>query len=160
MILPLEAKEISDIDASATKAEQFWNHIPLLGWTLAKIMWGERTYPIVKKIKCQLKSRCEPEGALWGANAAKIELARFVCRVAAEEMGWPNDYFIPDDPASIVFWAHEDGLDVTFAVMEIEHHLDIKLENAEVEAWFDQTLGEVVEFLWVRQQAVHNQDNV
>ena len=75
-------------------------------------------------------------------------------------MGWPNAYFIPDDPASIVFWAHEDGLDVESAVMEIEEHLGIIITDAEVNAWFSQTLGEVVEFLWIRQQEVHNQDNV
>jgi len=160
MIQPLEAHEIADIDTSATKAERFWNHIPLLGWTLANVMWGERTGPIVKKIERQLKSRSELESALWGVSAAKIALARFVCKVAAEEMGWPNDYFIPDDPAGVVFWAHEDGLDVEAAVMEIEEHLDIKLEDAEVEAWFNQTLGEVVDFLWQRQQAVQNQENV
>ena len=160
MIQPLEAQEIAHIDSSVTKAERFWRHIPILGWTLASMMWGERTRPIVKKIENQLKSRSEPESGLWGANAAKITLARYVCKVAAEAMDWPNDYFIPDDPAGVVFWAHDDGLDVEIAVMEIEEHLGIKLENAEVEVWFNQTLGEVVEFLWGRQQAVHNQDNV
>ena len=160
MIQPLEAQEIAHIDSSVTKAERFWRHIPILGWMIASRMWGDRTRPIVKKIECQLKSRSEPESGLWGESAAKIALARFVCHVAAEEMGWPNDHFIPEDPAGIVFWAHDDGLDVTFAVTKIEDHLGIKLEDAAVEAWFHQTLGEVVEFVWVRQQAAHNQENV
>ena len=160
MIQPLEAPEIARIDSSVTKAERFWGHIPILGWALSNTMWGERTWPIVEKIERQLKSRSEPESGLWGESAAKIALARYVCKVAAEEMGWPNDYFIPDDPVGVVFWAHEDGLDVESAVMEIEEHLGITLDDAEVETWFNQTLGEVVESLWVRQQAVHNQENV
>ena len=159
MIQPLEAKEIADIDSSATKAEQFWRCIPILGWIIASTMWGERTRHIVRKIESQLKARFEPDSALWGNSSAKIALARFVCKIAAEEMGWPNDYFIPDDPAGVVFWAHEDGLDVESAVMEIEEHLGIQLEDTEVEAWFHQTLGDVIEFLWVRQQAVLHIDN-
>ena len=160
MTHPLEAKEIAKIDSSATKAEMFWRYIPFLGWMLASGMWSERTRPIVEKIEHQLKNRSEPEGRLWGASAAKEALAHFVCKVAAKAMGWPNPYFIPEDPAGVVFWAHQDGLDVESAVMEIEEHLGIELEDEEIEAWFNQTLGEVVEFLWLRQQAAHNQENV
>lgn len=154
MLQPLEAKEIAAIDSSATTAERLWKYIPILGWIIGSVMWSKRTRPIVKKIEGQLKARPEPDDALWGGNAAKINLARSVCKIAAEEMGWPNDYFIPDDPAGVVFWAHEDGLDVESAVLEIEQCMEIKLEVAEVEAWFYQTLGEVVEFLWARQQTV------
>ena len=154
MFQPLEAKEIADIDSSATKAESLWKRVPILGWTIADMMWVERTRPIVNKIEDQLKARPKPDNAIWGDNAAKVALAHFVCKIAAEEMGWPNDHLIPDDPAGVVFWAHEDGLDVESAVLEIEQRLSIKLEDAEVEAWFCQTLGEVIESLWVRQQTV------
>lgn len=44
--------------------------------------------------------------------------------------------------------------------MEIEQTLGIKLKDADVEAWFSQTLGEVMEFLWRRQQALHDLENV
>lgn len=154
MLQPLEAKEIADIDASATKVERLWKRVPVLGWTIAGMMWVERTRPIVKKIEGQLKARPKPDNAIWGDNAAKVALAHSVCKIAAEEMGWPNDHFVPDDPAGVVFWAHEDGLDVESAVLEIEQGLGIRLKDAEVEAWFYQTLGEVIESLWVRQQAV------
>lgn len=160
MTQPLEAQEIKEIDAAATNAEKCWERIPILGWAIADMMWGKRTRPIAEKIERQLKDRSEPVSAVWGESAAGIALPRCICRVAAQEMGWPNDYFIPEDPAKIVFWAHNDGLDVESAVMEIEEHLDIKLEDAEVEAWFNQTLGEVVDFLWVRQQETHNLENV
>ena len=152
MLQPLEAKEIPDIDASATKAERLWKHLPVLGWIVGARMWSERTRPIRKKIEDQLKARPKPDNAIWADNAAKLALAHSVCKIAAEEMGWLNDHFIPDDPAGVVFWAHEDGLDVECAVLEIEQCLGIKLEDAEVEAWFYQILGEVIEFLWVRQQ--------
>jgi hypothetical protein len=75
-------------------------------------------------------------------------------------MGWPNDYFIPDDPAGGIFWAHEDGLDLESAVMDIEVYLEIHLEDAEIHTWFHQTLGEVVNFLWTRQQSAYNLDNI
>ena len=154
MLQPLEAKEIADIDSSATQAERLWKRVPVLGWVIAGMMWSKRTHPIVKKIEGQLKARPQPDTAIWGNNAAKVVLAHSVCKVVAEEMGWPNSYFIPDDPAGVVFWAHEDGLDVESAVLEIEQCLEIRLEDAEVEAWFSQTLGEVIESLWVRQQTV------
>ena len=160
MMLPLEANEIADIDTSTPKSERFWSYIPILGWTLANIMWGERTRPIVNKIERQLESRSQPDSGLWGASETKIALAQFVCKVAAEEMGWPNAYFIPDDPAGVVFWAHDDGLDVESAVIEIERHLGIELEDRDVISWFNMTLGEVVELLWVRHQSVHNQEGV
>ena len=44
--------------------------------------------------------------------------------------------------------------------MEIEQILGIKLEDAVVEAWFSQTSGEVIEFLWRRQQELHSQESV
>ena len=160
MIQSLEATEIAEINTSATKAERFWRRIPVLGWGIANILWAERTRPIVEKIERQLKSRPEPDSSLWGVDAAKVTLAHSVCRIVADEMSWPNARFVPDDPADVLLWAHQDGLDVEAAIMELEHYLGIKLEEAEVEAWFSRTWGEVIEFLWIRQQALHPQANV
>ncbi len=160
MIKPLEDEQIAAVDASATKAERFWMYVPILGWAFAQFLWNERTRPIVKNIKHQLQSRAKPEPLVWGENAERVSLAQYVCAVAKKEMGWPNDYFIPNDPAGIVFWAHDDGLDVEAAVTDIEKHLGIKLNNDEVEAWFSQTLGEVVAFLWRHQHTSRNQENI
>lgn len=103
MMQPLEAKEIAEMDAAATKGDRFWCRIPILGWGIADMLWVERTRPIVEKIERQLKKRPEPESAVRGASAAKIALACSVCRIIADEMSWPNAYFVPEDPAAAIF---------------------------------------------------------
>ena len=151
---PLDATEIANIDAATTRAERIWALIPLLGWAIAGSLWDKRTHPIVVSIESQLKERQGPESRVWGEDASRREVALIVCRVASKELGWPNDHFIPEDPAAVVFWAHKDGLDVESAVMHLEDELGIRIGDAEVENWFHLSLDEVVQFLWARRQVV------
>jgi len=151
---PLDANEIANIDASTTRAERIWALIPLLGWAIAGSLWDKRTRPIVVSIETQLKDREGPESSVWGEETTRREVALIVCRVVWKELGWPNDHFIPEDPAAVVFWAHKDGLDVESAVMQLEDELGIRIGEAEVENWFHLSLDDVVQFLWARRQAV------
>lgn len=146
-IEPLEASGIALIDAQETDAEKFWKTIPVLGWAVASLLWGRRTQPLVKSIASQLRSRPEPPPHIWGSDPRRVRLGLFLSRVAEEAMGWPNSRFIPADPVDVVFWAHEDGLDLEFAIQRIEKELHIKLAIAEVEGWFGKTLGEVIDHL-------------
>lgn len=151
---PLDASEIANIDASTTRAERFWALVPLLGWAIAGSLWDKRTRPIVVSIESQLNERQEPESAVWGEDTSRREVALIVCRVVWKQLGWPNDHFIPEDPAAVVFWAHKDGLDVESAVMHLEDELGVRIGDAEVENWFHLSLDEVIQFLWARRQAV------
>jgi len=53
----------------------------------------------------------------------------------ATEIGWPNDRFLPSDPAATLLWAHEDGLDDTAAIMAIEAEWGIRIGDEEVVEW-------------------------
>lgn len=153
LVLPLEATEINQIEARETKSEKFWKRIPLLGWAIASSLWANRTSPIVQAVVEQLISRPKPEPSIWGNDTRRVQIGLCLSRVAKEEMGWPNDHFVPADPVRVVFWAHEDGLDFEVALLTIEEELDVKLNDAEVNDWFVKTLGDVVDELMAKQES-------
>lgn len=150
-ITALEAAEIAQIDAQETRAEKFWYWIPFLGWAYANLLWHKRTSPIVEHIETQLARRPRPEPLSWGSNPRRVQIGLCLSRVAKEEMGWPNDHFIPADPVNVVFWAHNDGLDFESAVMLIEAELDVEMSEAEITGWFDKTLADVVDELLTKE---------
>jgi len=125
---PLEATTIALIDLNKTSSERLWERIPVIGWAIAGHLWGKRTLPIVEEITQLLLARPKPEPQIWGNNPKRVKLGLYLSRVIQEEMSWINDHFIPDDPARVVFWAHEDGLDVEFAVLRIEEELEIQID--------------------------------
>jgi hypothetical protein len=149
---PLQAAGIAQIDAQETRAEKFWMRIPILGWAIADSLWRERAWPIVEQVEKQLTSRPQPEPAIWGNDPRRAQIGLFLSRIAKEEMGWPNDHFVPADPVEVVFWAHEDGLDFKMVLIRIEEELDVKIRDAEVIGWSGKTLADVVDDLLAKQE--------
>jgi hypothetical protein len=145
----LDCLEFDRMDHAIPWVERALMWIPILGWAASYDLWWRRMAPLVESIESQLRARPEPDAALWGYVPRRAEIGRYVCAVARDEMGWPNDHFVPDDRFDIVFWAHLDGLDAAAALQEIELHLDLGMENSEVDRWFKEraTLGEVVDYL-------------
>jgi len=90
--------------------ERMWSRIPLLGWFISGRLYVKRVSPVVQEIKTQLEARPIFPSTEWGSNPRRLEMARGIRRIIRDQMGWPNDHFIPDDPMDIVCWAHEDGL--------------------------------------------------
>ncbi len=123
----------------------------MLGWWIAQSMWNDRARPVEQKLCMQLISRPKPNPAVWGNNPRRVEIGQYVCKIAKQEMGWPNDHFIPDDAFEIVFWSHYDAFDIDEAIFNIEDHLNIKIQNQDVQKWVGKTLGEVVDYLLLMQ---------
>jgi hypothetical protein len=147
-IEPLHAPEILSIDSSASPAEGRWRLIPIFGWAMAASMWSARTRTVVIKIAEQLEARQKPAASIWGDNADKTALAQYVCLAVRNGIGWPNDYFIPSDPAYVVFWSYRDGLGLDELILEIEEHLEIDEPALKFNLAPDQTLGDIVDMLW------------
>ncbi len=121
--------------------------LPLIGWECAATLERARFAPLVRSIEEQLLERSHTSG-LWGADTRRQRVSSTVRKIAREELGWPNDHFIPGDPCAIVFWGHKDGLDDVSAVMRIEKELDVDLSDAESERLMRHgTLGELVDRL-------------
>jgi hypothetical protein len=99
-----------------------------------------------KGIAEQLKHRSEVSRDSWKPFCTKEQtIARVIARIAKEEIGWPNTYFIPDDPFEILLWDAGEDLLTTSALERIES--DIGLEGMDDDQWKElasQTFGEVV----------------
>jgi len=144
---PLEAPKIASIDRNAGLTERFMRFIPILGWAIADAMWGRRTRHIVLKIERQLEEREKPPESIWGPDPERIALAKTVCNVITEELSWPNDYFIPEDPVNILLWSHVEGLDDVEAVMQLEEKLGVKITEEQAAEWSNGTLSQMIDSL-------------
>ena len=89
--------------------------IPIVGSVLWHRAYSRLMTPIVDQIASQLRSR-PPMWKLWGMPPDRLVYAKQISHIVANEIGWPNDHFIPEDPFEIVFFA---PLDDGGAVLEI-----------------------------------------
>lgn len=144
---PLSAPEILDLDRLQPPSKSVWARIPVIGAMIVTRTWWAHAKPIVQRVEQQLLQRAKPPPEVWGDDPARVELGAFISRVAQECMLWPNDHFVPDDPVYVVFWSYSDFLAIEDVVHEIEGRVQRKLQDHEVDAWFDATLGEVVDLL-------------
>jgi hypothetical protein len=130
-----------------SRTERILTRIPILGWPFAATLEQDRFRPIVHEIERQLRERSDTT-SFWGDPGARQDTAKHLRRILADEFGWPNDYFLPDDPFGIVFWAHCDGLDDVSAIQRIEKVYAISLPIPELEhLWQHGTLGEFVDLV-------------
>ena len=117
---------------------------------IANLLLGFRTRPIVRYVEQELLRRRVPEWTVWGDDLQKALFAQSICELAMLEMGWPNDRFVPSDPAAIVFWNHRDTLDFSAVIRDLEDNLGMKITAADTDLWYGLTIGELVDNLWER----------
>ncbi len=149
-IAPLFAPGLDELEAGVGRLERVARSFPILGWWVAWNAWQRRTAPIVSDVSAQLSARSPTDPEVWGPDPRRQELAFWLCVVAKQEMAWPNDHFIPTDPARIIFWSHEDGLDFDCALLEIHHRFGLKIPRGEANSWFRGTFGDVVDDILIR----------
>ncbi len=76
----------------------------LIVWATLTFLYRRRMPPIHSAITQQLELRPSFPLEAW-QTPRTADLANRVARIIANEIGWPNGYFLPDDPLEIVFFA-------------------------------------------------------
>jgi len=126
-------------------------------WIDAVVTWAGGRSSKAREIAHQLEMRPHPPDSVWGNDPERLKIAHLVCRLAQEYFWWPNDHFIPEDPASVAFYEHVDGMDFTGLVIGLEDELSTSFIDEEALAWLDMSLGEVVDWLLGRVSANHSE---
>jgi hypothetical protein len=151
---------VLSIEASASDFERYLRYVPLLGRSASNVLLGLRAKGVVLRVEKELARRRRPDLDVWGEYTEKALFAQSICELAMLEMGWPNDHFLPDDPACVVFWNHRDSLDFATTVRDIEINFGIEVGEYDARKWFNMTLGDVIDDLWENQRTVDGETNV
>lgn len=101
---------------------------------------GWRDQPVVRQIGDQLLARPSIPSASWGTTE-RAEFARFLGNVIADEIGWPNSHFVPDDPLEILMFSPvNDGGEILAIDWAVEQRLGHPTDWPDVE-----TFGQLVD---------------
>ena len=95
----------------------------LIVWATLTFLYHRRMRPIHSAITQQLELRPSFPSEAW-QTPQTADLANRVARIIANEIGWPNGYFLPDDPLEILFFApFGDGGEGLAIFTEIESNI-------------------------------------
>lgn len=128
--------------------ERFCHWVPVVGWVVGNELEKRRIFPELESLSQQLITRStQGVGTItWGEPHAQI--ATFIAHAVKDSFGWPNDYFIADDPFDLMFLGDEGvGIEVFNAV---EDYLSVPrgtISNEQIKGCFRMTFGQVVDFL-------------
>ena len=106
-----------------------------------------------QRLRRQLRRRDPSCLALWGKDLVRTQLARTISDIARRGLGWPNDYFIPQDAFEVVIWDNfGDAFAFAELLMELEDALGIDLgeDDEEFGRLLTMSFGEVVDLLRTR----------
>jgi hypothetical protein len=95
-------------------------------------------------VEHQLRQRQASSAAAWAGLGSLADI-QCVLEIIQREMSWPNSYFIPDDPATLVLSGRD--FDSIITIMSIEERFGVSYSDSDVEriteeAW---TLGQFVQ---------------
>lgn len=100
---------------------------------------------IFKHLKNQMEQRDSSTKVEWDSFSENDKNNVFIIAdILKDHLGWPNTFFIPADPAELVFWDQYGDLDLVEAIMAIEDEFDIKANDSYWQAINTKTFGEVV----------------
>jgi len=89
--------------------------------------------------------------ASWGSDPRRLALAVFASREFRRVNGYPNPFFIPEDPFRLIAWDHASvNVDHGFldgAIEIIQSHSGTSLSDAEWAALIPQPYGTVIDAL-------------
>ena len=82
---------------------------------LKRILDGLGIIDIIKRelryISLQMKLRDASTLDLWGNDPAKMEIVNFCSEAIQNQYGWPNRYFIPEDPLYVLMYVSKSTRD-------------------------------------------------
>ena len=93
-----------------------------------------------REIFRQLTQRNDASLETWGQDKSKIHLVSELASIIQEHMGWPNIYYIPEDPCELLFCASTTGMQDVCALQAISLRYALP----------DDTLGDVYDLLFVQ----------
>lgn len=137
---------------SATNAPQplFWpvNWDELTSWQrlLIGIPFVGSQSKARKGIRVQLAKRTAACLELWKSYSShEQEVANGLAVYIRDALGWPNKFFIPDDPFEIMIWDYHGDLATPEVLLGIERCLGLKKkETLEWEILSKKKFGEIV----------------
>jgi len=125
--------------------QQFLLWTPLIGLQFSE----------AQRLQCQLRRRDPSCLGLWGEDLVRTQLARTISDLARRNLGWPNDYFIPQDAFQVVLWDCHGDLGTVALLVDIYESLGVDLGEDEKE-WdllSGMSFGEVVDLVQERMTA-------
>ncbi len=150
---PLPRLEMATLEG--TRFDRTLERIPVVGWIWVDLRWKSRANPIVREIHTLLANRSIETVSFCDDDPSLRETAAAMAQIASDEIGWPNDRFLPHDPLATVLWAHEDGLDDTAALLAMEARFDIELPFPWVESRWAGTWGDFVKDVHRKRSEMH-----
>lgn len=94
------------------------------------------------EVSRQLRARTSGSRDVWISDGYDREIVGKVCGAIQAACGWPNQWFIPDDPIEVLFDPSFDDLDSVEFVYEYEHRLGVAPQESLLMNAI--TLGELV----------------
>jgi hypothetical protein len=126
----------------------------LVFFWLGKPLWiyKDRFKPVIIEIETQLISRPKPSHAVWGTDQNRVKMAQDVCAIVKDIYGWPNDYFIPQDPFDVVFQMTFGEFELAECIVRFQEELSVNIGNQEAEKWSGKSMGDMVDCLLARRE--------
>jgi hypothetical protein len=88
--------------------ERICRYVPIVGWIAASALEQRRFGPTTRSLYGQIQQRSETSVSVWGDVRQRRIIGVAVSKSIARHFGWPNHFFIPDDPIALLFW-DDDG---------------------------------------------------
>jgi len=119
-----------------TASQKVFMGMPIIGI-------DRRTYSEFRKQQKQRDQECLE---VWPADTKLCSTREAISGILMEEMNWPNALFHPHDPCGVLFFDPLPCLDSSRALMKIEDHFDVSLEDVDIEKLtFQEVVGVILE---------------
>jgi hypothetical protein len=102
---------------------------------------------VFKEIVAQMRQRSADLSESWNRfSSAELGVEQRISKIALEELGWPNDHFLPSDPFEIIMWDGTGDLATASAIDRMERELGLRRRSdGEWQELASLTFGDVVQ---------------
>lgn len=98
-----------------------------------------------RRLSQQLRARTEDCWACWDATGIPLEFVVSISTIIMNNMGWPNNFYIPQDPVKLLLLSSFAQLDINATLIDLEESLGVDLfdddgEETVIELRFEEFL--------------------